>query len=268
MAEMFDATPTSEVLAGDGRLAYRVDGPADGPVVVFSNSLGLNLGMWQPQVDVFAERFRVIRYDSRGHGRSMVTPGPYTIDQLGGDLLAVLDAEGVDYAHVCGISLGGLVAQWLAVHHPERVVRAVFANTGARIGTEASWDERIARVQGGGMSAIREMVVNRFLSQPFRAGHPEVEARIAAMLVATDPAGYVAVCEALRVADLRGAVGGIRAPALILAGALDESTPVTLSEELYAAVPGSRLVVIPGSAHLSSVEAADAFNAHVLEFLR
>jgi 3-oxoadipate enol-lactonase len=268
MDDVFHATPTGEVMAGDARLAYRVDGPADAPVVVFSNSLGLDLGMWQAQVGAFGERYRVIRYDSRGHGCSEVPPGPYTLDRLGNDLLAVLDAEGVQRANVCGISLGGLLAQWLVVRHPERVARAVFANTGARIGTEASWDDRIARVRAGGMPAIREMVVNRFLSAPFRQRHPEIEERISAMLVATDPEGYIAVCEALRGADLRGVVSGIRIPTLILAGALDESTPAALSEELHAAIPGSELAIIPECAHLSNVEAADAFNAHVLSFLQ
>lgn len=264
---MSDLGTIREADVSDARLAYHLDGPPNAPVLVFSNSLGLDWGMWQPQVAALGQRFRLLRYDSRGHGRSTVSTGPYTIEMLGRDLVAILNHAGVERACVCGLSLGGVVAQWLAVHHPERVERVVLANTGARIGAAASWDERIVRVRSGGMLAIREMVVGRFLSAPFRQRRPDIEEHISAMLVATDPEGYIATCEALREADMRGGMSEIRAPTLILAGASDESTPLALSEELHSAISSSELMTIPESAHLSNVEAAEVFNAAVLRFL-
>jgi len=263
---MSDLTPINVVEVGNARLAYRLDGPPTAPTLVFSNSLGLDWDMWQPQVNAFGQQFRLLRYDSRGHGRSTISPGPYTIEMLGRDLVAILDAAEVERAYVCGISLGGMVAQWLTAHHPERVVRAVFANTGACIGTSASWEDRIARVRSGGMSAIREPVMSRFFSTPFRVRHPEVDNRISAMLSAINPDGYIATCQALRDADIRGSVGRIHTPTLIMTGALDESTPIALSQELHAAIPGSELMIIPDCAHLSNLEAADTVNEQALRF--
>lgn len=264
---MSERSPMNEVEVGNARLAYRVDGPPNAPALVFSNSLGLDWDMWQPQVNALGKQFSLLRYDSRGHGRSTVSPGPYTIETLGRDLVAILDHAGVESACVVGLSLGGVVAQWLAANHPERLERVVLANTGSRIGTAASWEDRIARVRAGGMQSIREMVVGRFLSVPFRQRRPDIEEQISAMLVATNPEGYIATCEALLEADMRAGMSEIRAPTLILAGALDESTPPALSEELHSAISSSELVTIPESAHLSNVEAAEVFNANVLRFL-
>lgn len=249
------------------RLYYRMDGPQDAPPVLFSNSLGTDLRMWEPQLPAFAERFRVIRYDSRGHGRSDAPTGPYTLDLLGRDLLALLDGLEIERAHVCGLSLGGMVAQWLAIHHPARVGRLVLANTAARIGTEASWNTRLQAVRAGGMGAIRDVVVERFLSPHFRRAHPGVTTWITSMLEAIPPQGYVATCEALRDADLRPLVGRIQAPSLVLGGALDQSTPPAQAQELHAAIAHSRLLILDESAHLSNVEQAVAFNASVVGFL-
>ena len=161
---MHDSGEASHVAVDDGvRLAYRADGPEEAPALVFSNSLGMDLRMWDSQLAAFAGRFRVVRYDSRGHGRSDVPAGPYTLERLGRDLLALLDALETERAHICGLSLGGITAQWLAVYHPQRVVRAVFANTAARIGSEASWDERVAAVRAGGLRSIR---IERVMQEP------------------------------------------------------------------------------------------------------
>ena len=255
------------IRAQDVRLHYRAEGRRDAPAVVFAHSLGTDLRMWDPQVPSFVKRFRVIRYDSRGHGGSEVSPGPYTIDMLGGDLLALLDTLGIEHAHLCGLSLGGMVAQWLAAHHPERVLRAVFADTATKIGAEATWTERIALVQAGGMGAVRDAVVARFLSAPFRARQPEVARLLGEMLEATPPDGYIATCEALRVAELRSIVGRIHAPSLVLTGMLDESTPPAHAHDLHARISGSELLLIEDAAHLSNVERPDLFNASVMEFL-
>jgi 3-oxoadipate enol-lactonase len=254
MVDDRDTDPSGTIEVDGVRLAYRVDGPATAPALVLSNSLDLDRRMWQPQIAALARRFRVVRYDQRGHGRSSVPAGPYTLDRLGGDLLALVDALQVGRAHICGISLGGLVAQWLAVRHPDRVDRVILANTGARIGTEAGWDDRIRRVHAGGMEAIRDLVVGRFLSAPFRQVHPDIVRWVGDLLVATAPEGYVATCEALRAAGLRGEVGAIRAPTLVMAGGLDESTPGDHSHALHAAIAGSKLVILPDAAHLSNVE--------------
>lgn len=248
------------------RIAYRVDGPPDAPALVFSNSIGMDLSMWEPQAQLFAGRFRVIRYDSRGHGRSDAPPGPYTLERLSRDVLALLDALAVRRTSICGLSLGGLVAQWLAVSAPERLERLIIANTAARIGTAASWEERIVSVRAGGMRAIRDAGVARYFSEPFRAQHPAVAQRIGAVLEACPPEGYIGCCAALRDADLRGEIARIHLPTLIIAGAHDVATTPAQAQELHAAIAGSQLAVLD-AAHLSNLEQPHAFNARLLAFL-
>jgi 3-oxoadipate enol-lactonase len=249
-------------------LAYRVDGAgADAPAVVLLHSLGTHMGMWAPQVGPLARRFRVVRYDCRGHGASDVAAGPLTVERLGRDVIALLDHLEIERAHLCGISLGGLTALWLAVHRPERVDRVVLANTGARIGSAESWDARIAAVERGGMAAVRDAVLARWVGEAFRASHPDVARVLGEMLDLTPPAGYVAACRALRDADLRADARTVRTPTLVVAGERDESTPPALGEELHAAIPGSALVVLPDAAHLSNVERPDEFTAIVARFL-
>jgi 3-oxoadipate enol-lactonase len=254
------------IVNDDVRLAYRVDGAHDAPTLVFINSLGTELRMWDRQVAALTARFRIVRYDTRGHGRSGVPGAPATIERLGHDLLALLDHLHIERTHICGVSLGGLTALWFAAHHPERVERAVFANTAARIGSAESWSARIATVQAHGMHAVRDTVIARFLSAPFRARHPDVAHTMGDMLEATDPAGYVAACAALRDADLRARVPTIGVPSLIVAGALDEATPPSQSEELHIAVKESELAML-SAGHLSNIEQPTAFNAHLLRFL-
>lgn len=258
----------NSILAEDGiRLHYWIDGPADAPVVLFVNSLGTDLRMWTPQVAAFADRLRVVRYDSRGHGRSDAPPGPYTLERLALDALALLDALNVERAHVCGLSLGGMVALWLAIHRPARVGRAVFANTAARIGSDVTWTARSEAVQAGGMAAIRDAVLARFLSAGFRASHPDVTRTVSEMLLATPPHGYIGCCAALRDADLRHLASTIEAPSLVIGGELDEATSPAQAEDLHAAIVPSELMVIPGVAHLSNLEAPDLFNRRVLDLL-
>ena len=255
------------VIVDDGvRLAYRVDGTHAAPALVFINSLGTDLRMWDTQVAALTPCFRIVRYDTRGHGRSGVPGAPATIERLGHDLLALLDHLHIERTHLCGVSLGGLTALWFAAQHPERVERAVFANTAARIGSPTSWSARMAAVHGQGMHAVRDAVIARFLSAPFRARHPDVARTLGDILEATDPAGYVAACAALRDTDLRARVPTIRVPALIVAGALDEATPPSQSGALHAAMRGSDLILLPAG-HVSIVEQPAAFNAHLLRFL-
>jgi 3-oxoadipate enol-lactonase len=208
-----------------------------------------------------------VRYDCRGHGASDVAHGATALERLGGDLVALLDALAIARAHVCGLSLGGITAMWAAVHHPARIGRAMFANTAARLGTREQWDARIATVRAGGMAALRETVVGRFLSAPFRAAHPDVASRIGDMVEGTPPEGYVAACHALREADLRDVVGRIRAPSLVITSEWDESTPPAQGAALHAAIPGSELAEIARAAHLSNVEQPEAFISLVTRFL-
>ena len=249
------------------RLAYRVDGPDDAPTVVLVNSLGTDLRMWDPQVALLSQSLCVVRYDCRGHGASAVPPGPYTIEQLGLDFLALLDTLQIERAHICGLSLGGLVALWAAAQYPERVIRAVFANTAARIGTEELWNARIDAVRMGGMAAVLDAVVSRFLSEGFRQLHPKTVRQIGEMIEATSPIGYTGACAALRDTDLREMIPAIHTPSLILAGALDESTPPSQARELHTAIVGSELVILQEAAHLSNVEQPEVFSKYVLGFL-
>jgi 3-oxoadipate enol-lactonase len=256
------------LVVDDGtRINYQVDGPANGPVLLFINSLGTNLGMWAPQARTLANRVRIIRYDTRGHGLSDAPPGPYTVERLGLDALALLDALGVDRANVCGLSLGGLTALWLAIHHPDRVGRAVFANTAARIGSPETWSARIAAVEAGGMAAIRDAVLARFLSAGFREREPGMTDTVGAMLLTTPPQGYIGCCAALRDADLRNLISTIEARSLVIGGELDEATPPAQAEDLHAGIVPSELMVIPGVAHLSNLEAPDLFSRRLLELI-
>ena len=250
-------------------IAYRVDGDDSKDAVVLINSLGTDLRLWEPQMDELTRHFRVIRYDCRGHGDSDVPQDRTTsIGRLGADLVALLDCLNIERAHLCGISLGGFTALWLAAYHRERVGRCVFANAAARLGSEQSWDERIRAVEAGGLAAISETVVGRFLGATFRAAHPDVTRHLIDMVEATPAAGYIAACAALREADLHNVISRIRAPSLIIGGELDQSTPVGQSEELNTLISDSKLVVLPGAAHLTNVEQAEKFTPIVTTFLR
>jgi 3-oxoadipate enol-lactonase len=190
-------------VVGTTGIAYRVDGPNDGPAIVFINSLGTDHRLWDAQVDALVRDYRIVRFDFCGHGASEPPRAPVSIASFGEDVLALLDHLAIDRAHVCGCSLGGMIALWLAAERSERVARVVLANTGARIGTVERWNARIDSVRRAGMSGVVESVIARFFSADFRNRDPEAVARIAAMLGATDPRGYIAACTALRDADLR-----------------------------------------------------------------
>ena len=253
---------------GETGIAYRVDGPADRPAVVFSNSLGTGHRLWDRQLPAVVDDFRVVRYDACGHGDSHLLRGPVTIARLAQDLLALLDHLEIDRALVCGCSLGGVIALWLAAHRPDRLTGAVLANTGAKVGTDESWNTRIAAVRAGGTAAVRDQVVGRFLTPEFRARDPETTSLIRGMLEATNPDGYIAACEALRESDLRADAASVRVPVLVIGSERDQSTPPALSHELHASIQGSELVMIPDAAHLSNVEQPALFNAALLPFAR
>lgn len=249
----------TRVALRDLSLEVVVDGDRGAPPLVLVHSAGADHGMWDGNLRTLAGRFRVIRYDLRGHGRSDVPPPPYTLDDLGGDLVRLLDALEVVTTNVVGASLGGLVALWLAARHPERVERAVFAGTAARIGTPETWEERADAVRRGGTEAVVEVVMARFFSERFRQERRDVVSRFAEILRRQPTDGYVGTCLALRHADLREEVGRIRAPSLILEGTEDVSTPPSDAEALAASIPEARLTLLDGAGHLCTVERPEVF---------
>jgi 3-oxoadipate enol-lactonase len=248
------------------RIHYEIEGPEDGPVLLLSNSLGTDLGMWSPQIPSLAARYRVLRYDSRGHGRSEAPEGPYTIDMLGQDAVAVLDAAGVERALFCGLSKGGMVGQWLGVNAPDRVGRLVLANTAAFIGAPEVWNQRIETVRAQGMAAIVPGVIDRWFTKPFQERAPDSVARIRDMLLATDPEGYAACCAAVRDMDQRQTIGAIRVPTLVIAGRHDLATSPEQGRLIADTIPGARFLELD-AAHLSNIEAEAAFTRALLEFL-
>ena len=256
------------VTLGDGcRLAYRLDGPEGAPVLVLSNSLGTHLQMWAPQIDAFAGLFRVLRYDSRGHGASDAPPGAYSLDRLGRDVVELLDALRLGRVHFCGLSKGGMVGQWLGMRAPERIGRLVLANTAAYMGPPSGWQQRIETVLRDGMHAITEAVLERWFTPQFRASAPGRVAAVRDMLLTTAPAGYAGCCAAIRDMDLRVTAPLVAVPTLLIAGARDPSTPPATAQELARLLPERPRVVTLDAAHLSNVEQPDAFNRAVLDFL-
>lgn len=254
-----------EIEREGGRIHWRVDGPPYAPALLCSNSLGSDLDLWRPQLAAL-RAYRIIRYDTRGHGRSSAMPGPYDLDLLGQDAVAVLDAAGAKRADFLGISLGGLTGMWLGLRAPERVRKLVLANTGAKIGTTESWNQRIEAVRSQGLAAIADSVLARWFTPEFTATGAGILAQIRATFIATPAEGYIACCEALRDADLRDQIAGIRAPVLVVTGAGDLSTPPALGELVRDRIAGARLVSL-ATAHISNVEQPDAFNRAVLDFL-
>jgi 3-oxoadipate enol-lactonase len=247
-------------------LYYEVDAKPGLPTLVLSNALGTNLSLWEPQIAVFRGRFTIVRYDGRGHGRSSVSAGPYTIDQLGGDVVALMDHLELASASFCGLSMGGLVGQWLGIHATQRLRKLVICNTAAKIGTEASWNERIRVVRANGMETIIPAVVERWFTPQFRSAHPEALLSVSALLAAANRDGYVANCAAIRDGDLRGDLHQIKAPTLVVFGRHD---PVTTPEDArFLAERITNAETLPlDAAHLSNIEAAESFRAGVLDFL-
>ena len=249
-----------------GRLHYRFDGPADAPVLVFSHSVGADLSMWEPQVAALSDSFRILRYDHRGHGHSSATPGPYTIEILARDVVALLDSLKISRVHFCGLSLGGMVGMWLGANAPDRVQKLVLANTSAQLGPPENWNNRIAAVRESGMGSIANVVLERWFTAAFRNAAPESVSTIRQTLLSNSPDGYCACCAAIRDMDHRKALPTIHAPTLVINGAHDPATPPAMGQQIAAAIPGARVKEL-SAAHLSNIEAAGAFNTALREFL-
>lgn len=244
-----------------------LDGPADAPCVVLSHSLGSSLAMWERQVAPFSRDWRVLRYDTRGHGGSAVTPGPYTIERLGRDVIDLLDACGVERAHFCGLSMGGATGLWLAAHAPERFGRFVLCDTAPWLGPPETMLGRAAMVRREGLAKLVDATLERWFTPEFRRADPDAVAAIRTAFLATPREGYAACCEALAGYDERNSLLRISAPVLVVAGTHDPSPPVATAREYAARIAGAEFVELP-AAHLTNIGAAEAFDAAVLRFLR
>jgi 3-oxoadipate enol-lactonase len=247
-------------------LHHRIEGADTAPALVLSNSLGTTLEMWDPQADALASRFHLVRYDARGHGGSPVPPGPHSIDDLGTDVVRLLDRLGVERAFFCGLSLGGMVGMWLAANAPARIVRLVLCCTAPYLGRE-TYDERAATVREHGMEPVADAVLARWFTPEFHAARPDVVARFRAMLTATPPEGYAACCEAIAALDLRPRLVSISAPTLVVSGEVDPVAPPSSGESLAEGIRDARHVVVANAAHLGNVEQPDAFRRAILDHL-
>jgi 3-oxoadipate enol-lactonase len=248
------------------RFHYQMNGKRGSPALVLSNSLGSALSMWDPQVEAFGKHFCVVRYDQRGHGQSAVTPGPYPTAQLGGDVVALMDALEIEHANFLGLSMGGAAGQWLATNHPKRVDKLVLSNTAAKFGSAQVWDERIATARDKGLSALVDGTLERWFTAGFRAKAPQVVAGIRQAFLATPQAGFVACCQGLRENDQQESIRTIRTPTLVIAGTHDPGTPPAAGKLIAERIPGAKYVELD-AAHLANLEAPEAYNETVLDFL-
>lgn len=252
--------------SGDARIHYALEGQSASPVLVFSNSLGANYSMWDAQAREFHKDFRILRYDTRGHGQSSATSGPYSIEQLAKDVVALLDHLDLDRVYFCGLSMGGMIGMWLGTNAPERLNQLVLCNTGAKIGTLEAWNARIETVRKNGMKSIAPAVVERWFSPSFRHKSPEIISNTLKMIEEANPDGYSACCGAIRDCDCREQVAAIRTPTLVISGAHDPATPPADGRFLAQQISGARYVEL-NAAHLSNIEAQDRFNQELAAFL-
>jgi 3-oxoadipate enol-lactonase len=255
------------VIDADGTPTHvEIEGDANAPALMFSNSLGTNLHMWDEQAKALSGNFRIIRYDQRGHGKSGVPAGAYSIERLARDVLAILDALEIERVHFCGLSMGGMTGMWLARFAPERFDRMIFANTAAKSQTPDSWNTRIGTVRAKGLEAIADAVLNIWFSKDFREKEATTVARMRTMMVANSAVGYVGCCSAIRDMDQRWAIGDIKLPSLIIAGSGDNATPLKDSEFMRERIAGSELAVLKAG-HISAVEQSAKFNTAMQAFL-
>jgi 3-oxoadipate enol-lactonase len=243
-----------------------VDGPEGAPVLMLSNSLGTTHRMWDEQVGPFTQHFRLVRYDRRGHGKSGAPAGPYTMDRLGRDALTIMDGLGIAKVNWCGLSMGGMVGQWLGANAGERIDRLILSNTSCHMADKTIWDGRIKFVRENGLPALVGPNMERWFTKDFRERAPDTMAHMTEMFVSTPIEGYVGCCEAIREMDHRDLLGRITPPTLIIAGRHDPATTPEAAEYLHRNIPGSTLAVLD-AAHISNLERPQDYADTVLKFL-
>jgi len=248
---------------------YEIHGREGAEWLVFSHSLACSARMWEPQIAAFRDRYRILAYDTRGHGASDAPPGPYTLELLADDLAALLEHLDIRNAHFCGLSMGGMIGQTFALRQPGRLRTLVLADTTSRYPPEAAvlWAERIRTAETQGMAALAQPTLERWFTRAFRERHPEVVERVRALILATPVAGYVGCCHAIPKIDLTARLKEIRCPALVIVGAEDPGTPPAMAREIHDNLPGSEYVEIPGAAHLANLEQPQAFDRALGDFL-
>lgn len=253
------------VHTGEADIFYTTDYFGHSETLLFSNSLGTDHTMWEPQIDMLSHHFNILRYDTRGHGQSSVPEGLYTIDQLGNDIIALLDHLGLEKVYFCGLSMGGQTGQWLGIHHPQRFEKIILANTAAKIGTAEGWATRIAQVNAHGLESITDGTAERWFTTTFREKQPEVVAEILEKFVANPVAGYAACCNAVAGADFTKNLYELEVPTLIISGLKDAVTTVEDGKYMAKRIPVSAHVSLD-AAHLSNTEQAEEFSKHILHF--
>ena len=256
----------SEADVGGIRIHYRFSGQRGRPALVLSNSLGTSMAMWEPQLEALNPRFCVLRYDARGHGASGVPPGPYSIAQMGADVLALMSHLGLGKAHFCGLSMGGMVGLWLGVHAPAHFDRIVVSNTAARIGPVDAWNARIAKVREAGMAGITDAVLARWFTPGFIARNPPAVQQARQMLQSAPAEGYVASCAAVRDADLRDDVGRISARTLVIGATQDPVTTTADARYLADRIDGARYLELDAP-HIANMERPEEYTAALVDFL-
>lgn len=244
-----------------------VEGRRNAPILMFANSLGTTLDMWAGQTQALGEHFAILRYDTRGHGDSVATPGPYRIADLADDAIAIMDVLELPQINFCGLSMGGMIGLWLGMTAPSRIRRLVVANSAAQIPPAQLWNDRIAMVRDNGMAAIADAVSQRWFTADFIHRHPDTVNVIKRMIVDTPVDGYAACCAAVRDFDVREGMGKIAVPVLVIAGDADPATPPQMTQEIANAIAGSRFESLP-AAHLSNIECPVAFNRLLTDFLK
>jgi 3-oxoadipate enol-lactonase len=258
-----------QTTANGNSIYYEISGPEGAPVVMLSQSLACTSAMWHPQVPVLEKKYRVLRYDTRGHGRSGAPGGAYSLDMLGDDAVGLLDALAIKAVHWCGLSMGGMIGQNLGLRHADRVHSLTLCDTSSRIPPEMRpvWNERIETAASKGMAALVDSTIERWFTAPYRAKNPPEVQAVRELVLKTPPAGYIGCCHAIRDLDYTGLLGRIEKPTLVIVGADDPATPVAAAEAIAKAIPGARLKVIANAAHISNIEQAGAFNQALTEFL-
>ena len=258
-----------KVRASGLEINYEIDGPAGAPVVTLSHSIAADLTMWEPTLPALRNRFRVLRYDVRGHGGSEAAPGEYTLEQLADDARALLRALGIARTHWVGLSLGGMIGQALALRAPERLASLVLCDTASTMPSEMKpvWNERIAMVEAGGAGARLDDVLARWFTPGFMQSRPDVVARTRAMIGRTSSRGFAGCAAAIRDLDFTERLAGIHLPTLLIVGEQDEATPPIASQLIQALIKDAELEILPGAAHLANVEQPEAFNRVLTAFL-